>query len=639
MAQQPNITVEFRAKGAKALVAAINKLSRAQGNLEQKQHLVNQRVSSNTKAMNQQGGAIKKIQGHIAIYRNSMLLASFAIGVVTQTIVKALEAYGKQEKAILMLNAQLGYNTIALQENASAMQKQFKVGDEVILQSQALIAGFTKNEEHIIAMTEASLNLSAVLGQDLNQSSALVAKTIFSSTNALERYGISVHGAVGSTERMESTISAVNLVFGEMAEVAGSGAIGRIKELTDSFGDFTESIGELIVWTGATETMQAYSFFIDKLSGSHKDFSNNAKDSHEEIQKQHNELIMTIRSTDDMSDALDILTELQENHNILVEKNGDLLAEQEKRIKEVEKKTYGWKDAIDQLGDTFMWWWNILTRPWDTEINKITNATNDNTKAKIEQRNSTIGIMEAEIQYNKLLREQLPLLNEIALAEYNIDNAKRGGIPSLEKSLELAGMKVKQLKVETSMAKDKLKNELDITRAREAEAKIVPMFIRQQMELGESYTHAGKAASAAMNDILKAEVQVIFIKWLSSIMNAKGIGIFGKTLLLAGSSAFVGSLINQAFSAASAIKFEQGGLVGGRRHSQGGTMIEAEQGEYVLNRDAVESIGVNNLERMNQGGGAQIVINNPIISSQYVEEELPDLIAEAVRKGADFGLS
>jgi hypothetical protein len=31
-------------------------------------------------------------------------------------------------------------------------------------------------------------------------------------------------------------------------------------------------------------------------------------------------------------------------------------------------------------------------------------------------------------------------------------------------------------------------------------------------------------------------------------------------------------------------KFEKGGLIGGRLHSQGGTMIEAEQGEYMVNR-------------------------------------------------------
>ena len=88
------------------------------------------------------------------------------------------------------------------------------------------------------------------------------------------------------------------------------------------------------------------------------------------------------------------------------------------------------------------------------------------------------------------------------------------------------------------------------------------------------------------------------------------------------------------------VTFEEGGLIGGRRHSQGGTPIIAEQGEYVMSRNAVESIGVDTLEAMNQGGGgSSIVINNPIISSEFVETELPELIAEAVRKGADFGMS
>jgi len=50
----------------------------------------------------------------------------------------------------------------------------------------------------------------------------------------------------------------------------------------------------------------------------------------------------------------------------------------------------------------------------------------------------------------------------------------------------------------------------------------------------------------------------------------------------------------------SATKFEKGGEVGGRRHAQGGTIIEAEKGEYVINRNAyaankqaVEAINTN----------------------------------------------
>ena len=79
-------------------------------------------------------------------------------------------------------------------------------------------------------------------------------------------------------------------------------------------------------------------------------------------------------------------------------------------------------------------------------------------------------------------------------------------------------------------------------------------------------------------------------------------------------------------------EYAEGGLVGGKVHSEGGTIIEAEQGEFVMSRD--------NLENMNTGGGASspIVINNPIISAEFVETELPELIADAVRKGVSFGV-
>jgi hypothetical protein len=91
-------------------------------------------------------------------------------------------------------------------------------------------------------------------------------------------------------------------------------------------------------------------------------------------------------------------------------------------------------------------------------------------------------------------------------------------------------------------------------------------------------------------------------------------------------------------------KFETGGLVGGRRHSQGGTVAELEQGEFVMSRNAVSAIGVENLNRMNDGGGGgsssiNISINGGMISPDFVENELAESIREAVRRGADFGIS
>ena len=88
-------------------------------------------------------------------------------------------------------------------------------------------------------------------------------------------------------------------------------------------------------------------------------------------------------------------------------------------------------------------------------------------------------------------------------------------------------------------------------------------------------------------------------------------------------------------------KYARGGLIGGRRHSQGGTMIEAEQGEFIMNRNAVDAIGTENLNRMNQGGGRAVNISfsGNVMSQDFIENEAIPQIKEAIRRGADIGVS
>ena len=88
--------------------------------------------------------------------------------------------------------------------------------------------------------------------------------------------------------------------------------------------------------------------------------------------------------------------------------------------------------------------------------------------------------------------------------------------------------------------------------------------------------------------------------------------------------------------------FAEGGYVGGRPHSQGGTMIEAERGEFVMSKNAVDSIGLETLNQMNQsGGGGSVNVNvsGNVLTQDFVEGELAESIKEAVRRGSDFGLS
>lgn len=85
----------------------------------------------------------------------------------------------------------------------------------------------------------------------------------------------------------------------------------------------------------------------------------------------------------------------------------------------------------------------------------------------------------------------------------------------------------------------------------------------------------------------------------------------------------------------------QGGLVGGLPHSQGGTMINAERGEFVMSRRAVETAGLETMNRINAGmgggGSINITFSGNINSDEFIESEAIPKIREAIRRGADIG--
>ena len=103
-----------------------------------------------------------------------------------------------------------------------------------------------------------------------------------------------------------------------------------------------------------------------------------------------------------------------------------------------------------------------------------------------------------------------------------------------------------------------------------------------------------------------------------------------------------GALAVAAIASQKPPKMEQGGLIGGRRHSQGGTMIEAEQGEFVVNRNAVQTVGLETLNRINQGQSQRsinISFQGNVMSKDFLEDEAIPQIKEALRRGGDIGVN
>ena len=78
-------------------------------------------------------------------------------------------------------------------------------------------------------------------------------------------------------------------------------------------------------------------------------------------------------------------------------------------------------------------------------------------------------------------------------------------------------------------------------------------------------------------------------------------------------------------------KAEKGGMIGGNRHSSGGTVIEAEQGEFIMSRSGVQSVGVDNLHAMNTGGAPKAEGGGVVGGGQDMTE-FTNAVLNAVRE-------
>ena len=86
-----------------------------------------------------------------------------------------------------------------------------------------------------------------------------------------------------------------------------------------------------------------------------------------------------------------------------------------------------------------------------------------------------------------------------------------------------------------------------------------------------------------------------------------------------------------------------GGMIPQSYHSGGDVPIVAQEGEFVMSRDAVQSMGVENLNRMNRtgqaSGGVNVTFSGNVMSRDFIENEAIPKIKDAIRRGADIGIS
>ena len=112
------------------------------------------------------------------------------------------------------------------------------------------------------------------------------------------------------------------------------------------------------------------------------------------------------------------------------------------------------------------------------------------------------------------------------------------------------------------------------------------------------------------------------------------------THILAAMAAAAGAIQLATINAQQPPKFALGGLVGGRPHSSGGTLIEAESGEFVMQRAAVDAVGVETMNAINRtgtAGGVNISFSGNVMSDDFIELEAIPKIRDAIRRGGSLG--
>ena len=232
---QERIEIKFIADGHEPLIKAIQKLdkvtrklngqlksfSKSNVGVAQTQHLVTQRVSSNTAAVAANSTAYTRLQSTIAIYRNKMLLAAFAVGLVSKGLVSFVKVQGIQEDSERRLALAFGDGAEELAKYSQELQRNSVFGDENINVVMAQIGAFGASVEQTKKLTKAVIDLSAGIGVDLNSAGLLVAKTIGSSTDALRRFGVGAQGATEQSEKVANIVSSVDKKFKDWGEKTG----------------------------------------------------------------------------------------------------------------------------------------------------------------------------------------------------------------------------------------------------------------------------------------------------------------------------------------------------------------------------------------------------------------------------------
>jgi len=573
---------------------------------------VRNQVSKFTRSQNDLEVSTRILGGTFAVLRSKLLLAGFAMGVIIRPLGRIVESSTKVEslsRAFTTLSGGANQASVSIEKLEKATDNTMTKTDMFTQANNAMILGVTKNSDEMAEMFDIAQRLGDALGRDTASSvESLITGIGRQSRLMLDNIGI----IVKSDEAYKSYAKANKLVASELTDAQKKQAFfnatmesARTKvknlppeirtnqrvfqELRKTLSDLSESIGTAItplIVDLSKEFITLANATAKGINAVNKFFGLG------EETKTIQEIDLEITHLN--QDIIDLQNTVAEQKNKLdFGIFGDAVFTEKVQIK-------GLQEEVKRL----------------TELRQSLIAQEEAKKDKESPVDSLQIQLDAEKEFaekRKAIYDEEAMqrmVNEMEIA----DKAKQG----FERLTSEYQKNVERRRDNEIQA---LQDSLAYEQATAEERKTMEKNVKKEFAKEEKRLFMMKKMSTVAQIVL--DTASAMTEALPNVPLSLAIGALGT--------------IQQGIALATPPpKYEQGGLVGGRRHSQGGTMIEAERGEFVMSRSAVESIGTETLNQMNQGGAGGITLN---ISAPLVDETIIDTIIPAIHKAQKMDLA
>jgi len=624
------ILVEYRASvdGLKA------DLKSAESAMTKVETTAKKSAESTSKHFKQAGSSIKEAASEIAVQLGVAFGVSQVIAFGKESVKAFLEAEVNANKLKFAITKIGGEGETAFRkliEQSAKLQKISIFSDDSIQNAQTQLATLGLNSKQIEALIPKVLDLASATGQDLNSATQSIIQGINGQTRSLKAVGLEFTATGDKTQNLAILTEKLNKFVGATGDALNT-TTGKLKRFENGIDDIKESIGEVIVKSGN----DLLDFFDALGEGFDKVAVRTARAEFANVFAKQNEMILKDAQSSEER-RLQLIKESNAKYAVILEngkkqnnstakkflydqlKNEETLNKELRRLNE-ERNGLGVDqeaidkakeaadkikaDAIKASKDEAAEKLKILRKYQDDQADLI-NEEADKRDAKLKVLRAGQGDYELEQQ-----KKNIKALNELreAQGEYEVEVAKKTA--EEKQAIQQAGFEFVANAISSinQIQQNNIQSEINsINETKDTEIAALDDQLKNKSISQEQYQKKKDAIDQKAREkerqlkikAFEADKTAAIIQTIINTAQAVVSGFAQGGPVLAALAAATGAIQLAVISSQPTPKFAKGGLVGGKLHSEGGTLIEAQRGEFV---NTIEATNRNSglLEAMNK---------------------------------------